>query len=128
MLPTPVDGKSWINVHWSQPGENGRKFWDGRACASVDEFVKTLEWLQKTNEPKDIYAAMSAQGRMEEKTSKRGFKYRKALRSTNDAVALKSLYIDIDVKDGAYADTKEALKALMECWWDGCEGLPCGKS
>ena len=114
MLPTPVDGKSWINVHWSQPGENGRKFWDGRACASVDEFVRTLEWLQKTNEPKDIYAAMSAQGRMEEKTSKRGFKYRKALRSTNDAVAVKSLYIDIDVKEGAYADTKEALGALKD--------------
>ena len=33
MLPTPVDGKSWINVHWSQPGENGRKFWDGSRAA-----------------------------------------------------------------------------------------------
>ena len=113
MLPTPADGK-WINLHWSQTGDNGKKFWDGRACASVDEFVKTLEWLKKTNEPKDIYAGMSLQGRMEEKTSKRGYTYRKALRSTNDAIALKSLYIDIDVKEGAYADTREALKALMD--------------
>ena len=112
MLPTPVAGKGWINLHWSQTGNNGNKFWDGRACANVDEFVKTLEWLQKTNEPKDIYAAMSLQGRMEEKTSKKGFTYRKALRSTNDAVALKSLFIDIDVKEGAYADQKEALLAI----------------
>ena len=114
MLPQPVPGKGWINLHWSQTGTNGNKFWDGRACASVDEFVKTLEWLGKTEEPKDIYAAMSLQGRMEEKTSKRGYTYKKALRSTTDAVALKSLYIDVDVKDGAYADTREALAALKE--------------
>lgn len=112
MLPTPEAGKKWINVHWSQLGNNGNKFWDGRACASVDEFVKTVEWLQKSNEPKDIYAAMSAQARMEEKTSKKGYTYKKALRSTNDAVALKSLYIDIDVKDGAYADQKDALLGI----------------
>lgn len=114
VVPLPDDGtKAFINLHWSQPGQDGRKFWDGRACESVEEFMKTLNWAL-TNGEKDIYLCMSPQARMEEKVSKRGYKYKKALRSANDAVALKSLYIDVDVKDGAYADTREAIVALKD--------------
>lgn len=114
-LPQPLDGQpGWLNIHWSSPGQSGKRFWDGRACGSVDEAVKTLDWLLKTDGSKDIYVAMSLQGRMEEKTSKRGYSYKKALRSANDAVALKSLFVDVDVKDGAYENTREALDALLE--------------
>lgn len=115
VLPLPEDGtKAFINLHWSSLGQNGKKFWDGRACETIDEFIKTLNWALTTDGEKDIYVAMSAQARMEEKTSKRGYTYKRALRSTNDVVAIKSLYIDVDVKEGAYADTKEALTALKE--------------
>lgn len=110
-LPDP-DGKGFINIHWSAPGQSGKRFWDGRACASYDEAIKTLNWALTTEGNKDIYTCMSLQGRMEEKTSKKGYQYKKALRSANDVVAIKSLYIDVDVKEGAYADTKEAIDAL----------------
>lgn len=101
----------YINIHWSAIGHNGKKFWDGRACASVDEAVRTLEWLNK-GEPKDIYICMSTQLRMELKTSKRGHEYKKALRASADVATIKSLFIDVDVKEGAYPDTKTALLAL----------------
>lgn len=112
LLPPPDNGK-FLNIHWKAVGQNGKTFWDGRACESVDEFVKTLNWAL-TNGEKDIYACMSAQGKMEERTSKKGYPYKRALRSANDVVSVKSLYIDVDVKDGAYSSTKEGLTALRE--------------
>lgn len=112
-MPFPETGQTaYINLHWSAPGQNGRRFWDGRACENVDEFIKTLNWALTSDGNKDIYVCMSSQARMEEKTSKRGYNYKKALRSANDVVALKSLFIDVDVKEGAYEDTREALNAL----------------
>ena len=113
VLPPPEEG-NYINIHWAQPGQNGRKFWDGRACATIDDAVKTLNWALKTSDSKDIYVCMSTQARMEEKTSARGYAYKKALRSANDVVSLKSLFIDVDVKEGAYEDTRAALIALKE--------------
>jgi hypothetical protein len=115
VLPIPTEGAhEFLNVHWSATAQNGKKFWDGRACESVDEFIRTLEWLGGTAEPKDIYACMSSQARFEEKTSKRGYKYKKALRASADVVHLKSLFIDVDVKDGAYPDTRTALEATRQ--------------
>ncbi|MGI9137248.1 MAG: DUF927 domain-containing protein, partial [Candidatus Nanopelagicales bacterium] len=111
VLPWPEDGQSYINIHWSAIGQNGRKFWAGRACSTVDEFIRTLDWALK-GDPKDIYVCMSAQARCEEKTSQKGHKYKSALRSSNDVVAIRSLFLDIDVKEGAYEDTTQALHAL----------------
>jgi hypothetical protein len=99
------------NIHWSFTGQNGKKFWDGRACATIDEAIKTIAWASK-GEPKDIYVCMSTQRLLEEKTSKKGFAYKKAVRSAADAVLIQSLFADIDVKPDAYADTREALIAL----------------
>lgn len=112
-MPFPESGETaYINIHWSAPGQNGRRFWDGRACENVDDAIKTLNWALTSDGNKDIYVCMSSQARMEEKVSKRGYNYKKALRSANDAVSLKSLFIDVDVKEGAYEDTREALDAL----------------
>jgi len=102
---------AYYNIHWSSAGQNGRKFWDGRACATIEEATKTVAWASN-GEPKDIYVCMSTQRLMEEKTSKKGFAYKKAVRSSADAVHLQSLFADIDVKAGAYDTTRDALIAL----------------
>jgi hypothetical protein len=126
-LPWPADGQDgFINIHWSAPGQNGRKFWDGRACKNIDEFIRTLDWLNKTGEHKDIYICMSSQLRAEEKVSKKGFKYLKALRARPDVGLLKSLFLDIDVKEGAYSDTKAALSALKDFITSAGIPLPTG--
>ena len=113
VLPPPVAGSAYLNIHWSAIGTEGRKFWDGRACSSVDEACKTIEWVMKQKD-KDVYVCMSLQSKMEEKTSAKGHTYKKAVRLSDDAVAIKSLFIDVDVKEGAYPDTNTALMALKD--------------
>lgn len=122
VMPVPGTGQ-YLNIHWSSPAtnedgtpklrENGDqvKWWDGRACVTVDEAIKTIAWANKLG-GKDIYVCMSLQAKLEEKKSAKGNVYKKALRLAEDAVALKSLFIDIDVKPDAYPDTKTALDAF----------------
>lgn len=70
-----------------------------------------MAWAS-TGDAKDIYICMSSQLRAEEKISKKGYKYLRALRARPDVANIKSLFLDVDVKDGAYPDTKAALEAL----------------
>jgi hypothetical protein len=123
VLP-PLEGQgAYLNIHWSTPAtnedgtpkfrENGErvKWWDGRACATIDEALKTIKWVSG-QVGKDIYVCMSLQSKMELKTSTKGNQYKKALRLADDVAAIRSLFIDVDVKEDAYPDTKTALGAL----------------
>lgn len=124
VIPTPPgDQSAFLNIHWSSPASNEdgtpklrangerMKWWDGRACTTVDEACRTIEWALSLGD-KDIYVCMSLQRKMELKTSRKGNQYKKAMRLADDAVALRSLFIDVDVKEGAYPDTAAALAAL----------------
>ena len=123
--PIPGDRTAYLNIHWSSPAsnedgtpklrENGERirWWDGRACASTDEACRTIEWVLGQG-GKDIYVCMSLQAKMEPKTSRKGHPYKKALRLADDAVALRSLFVDVDVKDDAYPDTATALAAFKD--------------
>ena len=123
VLP-PLEGQgAYLNIHWSIPAtnedgtprlkENGEraKWWDGRACSSIDEALKTVKWVNGMV-GNDIYVCMSLQSKMEQKTARSGKTYKKALRLADDVVGIRSLFIDIDVKPDAYPDTKTALDAL----------------
>lgn len=122
----PLEGQAgYLNIHWSSPAsnedgtpklrENGErvKWWDGRACSSIDEALKTVKWVAGMAD-KDIYVCMSLQAKMEQKTSTKGNTYKKALRFADGVVAIRSLYIDVDVKEEAYPDTNTALMALRD--------------
>lgn len=109
----PIEGQAaYLNIHWSAIGTEGKRFWDGRACSSVDDAIKSINWAMKLG-GKDIYVCMSLQARTEIKTSAKGNSYNKALRFADDAVALRSLFIDVDVKEEAYPDTASALRAFQ---------------
>lgn len=114
VAPWPEDGQSgYINLHWSSIGTNKKKFWDGRATTTPDEFIRTLNWVSRNIEGADIYICMSRQALMEPKVAKVSQReYKKAARLSTHALGLKSLYIDVDVKPDAYATQKDALKAL----------------
>jgi hypothetical protein len=124
VLPWPTgDEPGYCNLHWKSistpvPGPNGeltapKVFWGGRAYRSVDEMMKGLAWGLRQPDIKDIYVCMSSQARCEDKTSARGFAYKNAIRFQQFALKLKSIYIDVDVKDGAYATTEDALAATQ---------------
>jgi hypothetical protein len=105
----------FFNLHWKAPLSNPRPgfthYWDGRAYSTLDELVHGVEFFGvKPNI--DAYVCMSSQSRYEEKTSKANKPYKKAVRFTTNVVGLKSFYIDIDVKEKAYATQKNALEAF----------------
>lgn len=118
VLPWPQDGDepAYVNIHWSltKTGKNGKPFWTGRACKSLQEAVRTVDWALKGQDTKDIYVCLSTQRRAEEKISGKGHRYMLPVRGQENAVALKSLFIDIDAKPGphGYADLNEAADAL----------------
>ncbi len=112
-LPWPEDGQGFINIHWTFNRDGSQKpFWSGRAFLSVHEAVKFIEWMSRQPDTRDFYVCMSRQARCEERTSKKGQKYRAALRDGDSAISLKSFFIDVDVKDGSYSSTKEAVVAF----------------
>jgi hypothetical protein len=114
VLPPPDQGHAYYNIHWSSIGTDGKKYWDGRACDTVDEAIRTIGWVNSLGN--DQYVCMSTQARFEDKTSKKGNKYRKALRAQEDVRLIRSLY-DIDVKTElkkeGYDTPQDALAALQ---------------
>jgi hypothetical protein len=114
VLPDCSVAAGYYNVHWRSKTKDGKFFWGGRASQGIDPLLKTLEWALKQPDIKDLYICMSAQGQAEKKTSKNGYEYLNAIRSQDNVTALRSLFIDIDVKEGAYPDTRSALLALKD--------------
>jgi hypothetical protein len=109
-----------VNIHWTLTKLNshtGKPIWTGRACRSVAEAANAVAWALKGNDTKDIYVCMSTQHDALEKTSAKGHKYLAPIRSQDNAVALKSLFLDLDAKGedkNSYASIPEAATALAK--------------
>ena len=104
-----ADGSPWLNLCYF----DDKKFVQSRAYKTVDDMVRGLAWIKRQTYVRDIYCCMSSQTIAEQKSTANGFTYMKGIRSKDGAVELKSLFLDIDVKKGAYADTAAAVKALF---------------
>jgi hypothetical protein len=125
-LPWPVDGgpPSFVNIHHVvrltddtgqprlRPDGKPMVAVPGRACRTLDEAVRAIEWA--VGKATDIYVCMAGQRTAEEKISKRGFKYNAAIRRLDNIAAHKSLYCDVDVKPAdlkhGYATPQEAVR------------------
>lgn len=106
----------FLNVHWKTVKADGKIFWNGRACASSDEMVSNAGWVARSTDLNDLYFCVSSQSRAERKIAKTSGKpYLNAVRFANSAVALKSIFVDIDVKEKkGYPSQAEALAALQD--------------
>lgn len=117
VVPWPQDGDApfYVNVHWTAQSPNYPKpFWSGRATRSVDEAARAIEWALKLPETRDVYLCLSAQSQCTTKTSKTGRPYMLPVRTQENVVGLKSLFLDIDVKDKGYPDVTSAVTALKQ--------------
>jgi Domain of unknown function (DUF927) len=113
VVPWPTDGQTaYVNLQWAEPNQYGTKSWAGRATTTPDEFVTQLRIYNRGDNKKDFYICMSLQAQCSEVISHAGKPYRSALRSAEEVVGLKSFFIDVDVKPGAYESRQEALDAL----------------
>jgi hypothetical protein len=112
---------AWVNLHFffvlpaGQKSHNtGKDPVIGRAYKSLDELANFAKFNLRNNKAHDHYICMSTQALAEPLIDKRGVPYQKAIRSRHNAVQIKSFFIDVDVKDGAYPDQQTALKAMAE--------------
>jgi hypothetical protein len=104
---------AFVNVHTTFQGQNYDKpIWTGRAVTSVAEAISYIQWVLQDQNTRDIYVCLSTQRTAEAKTNKIGGTYYKPIRSQQNAVALKSLFLDIDCKGEGYANLNDAAVAL----------------
>jgi hypothetical protein len=130
VLPWPPQGdaNAYYNVHWTftprdQQGSTRYPF-TGRAVHTLDEAVDAVKLaLWEKGSGRDVYVCMSSQRLAEQKLTANGNSYYKPQRSQAAAVELRSLFIDVDVKDGAYATTADAIAALQT--FQSKSGMPC---
>jgi hypothetical protein len=114
--PDAHEEPAFANIHWTfkKAGED-RVFWSGRACRSVKEAVGAIDYaLNKRGNTLDVYACLSTQRMAQEKITQRGFKMFTPIRNQQNAVRLKCLFLDIDLKGGehGYTSSTEAAGAL----------------
>ena len=120
VVPWPQEGdpSAYINIHWMLDKLNhyGKPIWTGRATRSVQEAVNTVKWALSLPETKDIYVCMSSQKDAQQKIAKKsGRPYLFPIRGQANAVAFKSLFMDLDAKGkdkGSYDTLAEALSAF----------------
>jgi hypothetical protein len=91
-LPWDDAAGGWLNIHWVKSEHD----WPGISHRNVDDMLVSASRLALTT---DVYVCMSSQLVINK-------------RSVDNARFLRSFFIDVDVKDGAYATTAEALTAL----------------
>jgi hypothetical protein len=121
VVPWPGDGlEGFVNIHGRVTPSAGKPYWWGIPCASVKDATRAIGTMLKSADPTDIYACTSLQSQYEEKLSRKtGKPWKSALRRAENAVALKSFFIDMDFgKDGhgteSYATEEDARTALAD--------------
>lgn len=122
VLPWPQEGDppAYVNIHWTLDKLNektGKPLWTGRAVRSLSEAVRTVEWAKSLADTRDIYVCLSTQREALEKKSRAGNSYLLPIRQQANAVAMRSLWLDLDAKGGdknSYDTVSDAAVALND--------------
>jgi hypothetical protein len=109
VLPWPSDDKpGFINMHAMLTTPDGKKPWTGTPTRDIDQFLRVVHAALAWRAPTDVYMCMSRQAKT--RPGKDGKE--RAAKHQDDALALKSIFLDIDVKPKAYNTVGEAADAL----------------
>jgi hypothetical protein len=113
VLPWPeADEPGFINMHAMANGSNGQQFLTGSPTKNVDQFLQEVHKALRWRNSPDIYMCLSRQAQTKPADPKGRIR---AAKSQEQALGLKSIYLDIDVKapPKGYATTTEAANALF---------------
>lgn len=110
VVPWPGDQTpGYINLHWQVKREDGGSYWLGSPHLTVDDAVNKASWLV-SNGMVDVFYCLSLQSATKQNSKGKTVAHRDA----KNAVALKAFWLDLDVKEGAYASIEEAVAAANE--------------
>lgn len=111
VVPWPVEDQGrytgYINVHWTFKGTNGKKFWAGRPFQTQEKFFGFVDWLSQLKDEHDIYFCTSLQKECIVEKGKP-----KAVRLASNALALKAVWLDLDVRTPGISKTKLEYETL----------------
>jgi hypothetical protein len=118
VLSWPKEGKpGYVNIHWTfQVAGHDKPRWGGRAVRTLNEALNAIAWAMAQPSTRDIYFCTSLQAQAKEKIGRNGYRSFMPIRNQAGALALKSLFLDVDVKggDNGYASMNEAIKAVAK--------------
>ena len=110
------DGISWINIHHRIALPDGGIAIPGNAHLRIRTAIEDAKYW--ANRGHCVYLGLG----MYRNAGPDRRPYPKAIRQIQNLVACKSLYMDVDVKEGGYVSTNEALQALKG--FHAATGLP----
>lgn len=114
VLPWGEPG-AYFNLHYKTGtnSKNGMANWAGKPAQNLDRMMRDFDWLRGHPEKcTDIFVCMSSQMKTDTRKTANGEDFVIAYRSSLTSISLRSFYVDIDVKPGAYPDRNTALLAL----------------
>jgi hypothetical protein len=114
VLPWPdhQGAPGYGNIHWTfAPDDGGNPRWAGKPFRYAAEAASFVQWLKTKPSTRDIYFCLSLQS--ERKPGKKPESFA-AIRKSGNALLLKSLWLDLDVKAApkGYATLLEAAEAM----------------
>lgn len=133
VMAWPQDGEApaFVNIHNTFTPKEVRKDkkgnpiwpWSGRGCRDLNEAINYINW-QATSGGRDVYYCTSTQALGKRRDVKGGRVMYDAVRSQDNAVKSKALFIDIDLKEGdkGYSTAGELVTALAKFLADS--GMP----
>jgi hypothetical protein len=113
VLPWPVEDQGryvgYCNVHWTFKSNNSKKqrLWAGRPFQTKEKLFSFIDWLTDLKDEHDIYFCTSAQKECLIENGKQ-----KAVRSGPNALAMKAIWLDLDVKTPGVAKTKPEYETI----------------
>lgn len=117
VVPWPASTEvGWVNLHWTKSfgaGDARKAHWRGTPYRDPEAFIRRAQDLStQPSKAEDIYFCTSLQSTTA--THSKGFVF--AVRQAKHALALKALFLDIDIKDPpkGYPTLTEALAALTD--------------
>jgi hypothetical protein len=113
----PASAGAYINLHRPWKAPSGKTAYPGQAFDSAESaaaHIHRANWFARKNATpyEQHYHCISTQGRADPKTSAKGNHYLAAIRAQTNVVGVRSIFADIDVKQGAFASQADALRAL----------------
>ena len=123
VLPWPADGQPTVfsSIHYTfeplnptKPVIPGKLPMGGEAVRTLDEAVEAVGRKVRSQTARDIYVCLASQKTAVPVLQKNGQEYMKPVRDQSNALGLKSLFMDIDVKPETYPTQKHAVEAFRK--------------
>lgn len=117
-VPWSEDGYVAVIGPWLPKGAT-KPAMVGQAFKNLDAALRYINARRSHN---DLYVCMSLQAHAKPDFNQHGKPRWKALRNSENALLLRSFWLDVDIKNGFFRDTKHAFEVFEE--WRNRIGLP----